>query len=276
MLRDREILVLPAPFLSAAKSAVTPDGLRVNQSYKNSSAILRRPYQKSGDIILYCYTFLYPDRGGLSMLPSLHPVVAMTMSAVTSTLLVLSPISLTSAKSLGSEGASNPCPPLVTTCPYDISRPGWFAGIQVTQFARLPNPTDPSSLAPSPDRPDTNIYLVGNIGSTPFSAEQTIPSGEVVPAHDDVWPVYTATVYDGFGYWVVPGPTASTDTVRTRPQPPKSLVDAPLAYQLRIGQRWVNLNNAAIIVYGVQTGQLRLIELGFGGAGWFIFPQQRD
>lgn len=209
------------------------------------------------------------------MLPSLHPVVAMAMSAVTSALLVLAPVGSTSAESLGSEGSSSPCPPLVTTCPYDISRPGWFAGIQVIQFARLTNPADPSSLAPSPERPDTDIYLVGNI-STPFSAEQTIPSGAVVPAHDDVWSVYTATVYDGFGYWVVPGPTASTDTVRTRSQPANSIAGAPLAYQIRLGQRWVNLNNAAVILYGLRTGQLRLIELGFGGAGWFIFPQQRD
>ena len=64
------------------------------------------------------------------MLSSLHLVVAMAMPAVTSALLVLAPVGLTSAKSLDSEGSSSPCPPLGTTCPYDISRAGWFASTQ--------------------------------------------------------------------------------------------------------------------------------------------------
>ena len=209
------------------------------------------------------------------MLSSLHRLAAMVMPAVATTLLVLAPIGRSAALSLDSKGSTSPCPPLVTTCPYDISHPGWFAGSQVTQFAQIPNPTVPSSLAPSSARPDTDIYLVGNIGSTPFSDEQTIPGGSVVPGHDDVWPVYTATIYNGFGYWVVPGLMASSDTVRTRPQPVGSLADAPLAYQIRLGQDWVDLNNVTTILDGVGIGQLRLVELGFGGAGWFL-PQKRN
>lgn len=209
------------------------------------------------------------------MLLFLHRLAAMAMPAVATTLLILAPTNRTTALSLDSKGSTSPCPPLVTTCPYDISRPAWFAGSEVIQFAQMPNPTEPSSLAPSPTRPDTDIYLVGNIGSTPFSVEQAIPSGLVVPEHDDVWSVYTATIYDGFGYWVVPGLMASTDTVRTRPQPVGSLAGAPLAYQIRLGQDWVDLNNADTILYGVQVGQLRLVELGFGGAGWFL-PQKRN
>ena len=211
---------------------------------------------------------------GLSMLPSPHRIAAMTMPAVAATLFVLAPTGSTSAQSLDSKGSTSVCPPLVSTCPYDISHPAWFAGSLVSNFVQIPNPTEPSSLAPSPTRPDTNLYLIGNIGSTPLDPEQTIPDGSVVPDHDVVWSVYPTTIYNGFGYWVVPGSMATSDTVRTRPQPADSLVGAPLAYQIRFGQHWVDLNNAAIILIGVQTGQLRLVELGYGGAGWFIRTQQ--
>lgn len=210
------------------------------------------------------------------MLPSLHQLASVAMPVVAAMLLVFTPGKSNAAMSLDNKDSSSPCPPLVTICPYDISHQGWFAGSQVTQFAQIPNPTNPSSLAPSPARPDTNIYLVGNIGLDPFSAEQVIPGGSVVPGHDDVWPIFTDTIYDGFGYWVVPDLGASSDTVRTRPQPTNSLAGAPLAYQIHIGQDWVNLNNSAAILYGVQIGQLRLVELGFGGAGWFIQSQKRD
>lgn len=210
------------------------------------------------------------------MLSSPYQIAAMAMSAVATMLLVLAPARSTAAEIPDSKDTNSFCPPLITTCPYDLSKPSWFAGSQVTQFAQIPNPTEPSSLAPSPDRPDTDIYLVGNIGSTPFEPERAIPNGPVIPGHDDVWPVYTVTIYDGFGYWVVPGLSASTDTVRTRPQPVDSLAGAPLAYQIRLGQDWLNLNDATVIKDGVQTGQLRLVDVGYGGAGWFIpTPSQK-
>ncbi len=208
------------------------------------------------------------------MLASPYQIVAMAMPAVATMLLVFAPTRSTAALILDSKDTNSFCPPLVTTCPYDLSYPSWFAGNQVTEFVKIPNPTEPSSLAPSPTRPDTDIYLVGNIG-TPFVPERAIPNGPVIPNHDNVWSEYTATIYDGFGYWVVPGLTASTDTVRTRPQPVNSLAGAPLAYQIRLGQDWVNLNDATVIKGGVQTGQLRLVDVGYGGAGWFIpIPSQ--
>lgn len=210
------------------------------------------------------------------MLASPYQIVAMAMPAVATLLLVLAPARSTAAEISDSKDTNSFCPPLVTTCPYDLSYPSWFAGNQVTEFVQIPNPTEPSSLAPSPTRPNTDIYLVGNIGSTPFVPERAIPNGPVIPGHDNVWSVYTATIYNAFGYWVVPGLTASTDTVRTRPQPVDSLADAPLAYQIRLGQDWVNLNDATVIKDGVQTGQLRLVDIGFGGAGWFIGTQPQN
>lgn len=210
------------------------------------------------------------------MLSSPYQIAAMAMPAVATTLLVFTPVGSTSAQSLDNFGSTSVCPPLVSTCPYNIAHPAWFAGSQVSEFVQTPNPTEPSTLTPSPSRPDTNLYLVGNIGSIPLNPEQTIPGGAVVPDHDVVWPIYPQTIYNGFGYWVVPGPSASTDSVRTRTEPANSLAGAPLAYQIRLGQDWVDLNNADLIKSEVQTNQLRLVELGYGGAGWFLLPQKKS
>ena len=87
-------------------------------------------------------------------------VTAIASHAVAATLLVLAPVGSTYAQSLDGEGSTSVCPPLVSTCPYDISHPAWFAGSLVSNFVEIPDPTEPDSLVPSPTRPDTNLYLV--------------------------------------------------------------------------------------------------------------------
>lgn len=165
------------------------------------------------------------------------------------------------------------CPPLSDPCPYDVTRPAWFAGFQVQQFAQIPAPFGSGPPAPSPERRDVTVYLVGNVGQ-PFSPEQRIPNGPVIPAHDDVWSRYPFAIIDGFGQWVVPGPGATAATVRTRPQPDGSIVGAPLAYAIKIGRHWQNLTSGLAVSYGLRTGQLDLVDAGYGGGGWFILQKE--
>lgn len=186
--------------------------------------------------------------------PRLRPLLA--AAALAAPLLVLTP------------GTASACPPLQDTCSYDVSRPAWFAGEVVRQFGQLPAPVGTGPTAPSPSRPDTALYLIGNVGATPFAPGGPIPGGLSMPDHDHVWPLFTVTVYDSDGYFVVPGPAATTATVRTRPQPAGSIAGAPLARAVDFGDGWRDLTAVPLIQQGVDRGLLRLVPIGFGGTGW--------
>lgn len=163
------------------------------------------------------------------------------------------------------------CPPLEPSCTSDATRPAWFYGQVVTQYVQYPAPVGSGPAGPTPERPDTTIFLVGNVGATPFAPEQQIPGGPVVPDHDHVWITYPLKVSDGYGLMVVAGPNGDTATVRTRRMPAGSIAGAPLAYQIRLGGQWYDLDNAAIIRQGIDLGLLRTVDIGWGGTGWIEY-----
>lgn len=165
-------------------------------------------------------------------------------------------------------GTALACPPLENPCSYDVSRDAWFAGHVVRQFGQLPAPVGTGPTEPSPQRPDTPIYLVGYIGDAPFAPGGPIPGVGTIPDHDHVWPIFTVKAYDSDGFFVVPGPAATPATVATRPAPPDSLAGAPLAHAVNFGDGWRDLTVVPLIQLGVDRGLLRLVHIGFGGVGW--------
>lgn len=160
------------------------------------------------------------------------------------------------------------CPPGTSTCGWDEHRDAWFGGYLVDHYAQIPAPAGTGPSAPSPDRPDQTIYLVGNVTSTPFAPGFPIPGVGYMPDHDHVWPNWPATIVDGYGQLVIPGPNATAATVKTRPMPEGSLAGAPLAYSIKLGGSWFNLTSGQVIQLGLNCGLLATTDIGWGGVGW--------
>lgn len=154
---------------------------------------------------------------------------------------------------------------------YDVKKPAWFAARTVCTYAQLPGFAGGSGPnAPTPERRDVVTYLIGPINTAhPYGPQVTLPFG-TVPAHDDTFSEYitAGAPADAFGAWVVAGPNASPLTVHTRPAPAGSLAGAPLAYEIKVGTRFVALTERSIVEYGLQLGLIALVDAGWGGVSW--------
>lgn len=178
---------------------------------------------------------------------------------------------------------------------YDVEKPAWFGGLEVTAFAQIPAQAGGSGPGgPSTTYEDQDVYLVGNVfDNRPFAPDVRIPVMDpntgmpvldrdgnpqiaaVVPAHDDTFTRFRTerSPIDGFGKWVVPGPQATSDNVRARPMPDKSIAGAPLVYAIRLGGSFVPLTSNAVIQAGLRAGLITTRDAGWGGVGWLRLPR---
>ena len=175
------------------------------------------------------------------------------------------------------------------TRPYNLSEPVWVDGEKVTAFVILPGAAGGDGPARPTDRyPDLKVYLVGSMdpanplrpgnrfdidpatGKPPLDSEGNPLPFLITPDHDDTFTrfVPAEAPVDAFGYWIIPGPAASPETVHTRDVPPESITDAPLVYEIQLDGRWQQLTDADVIEEGIATGLLEAKFSNWGGVAW--------
>lgn len=156
---------------------------------------------------------------------------------------------------------------------------GWYLGMPVRPTAIVPpayGGTGPE--APADDVPDLTVYLVGPVDDTSPAApaRENIPTPQGprnLPAHQQTHDLLATPdqPHDAIGTFVVPGPEATPETVHTREAPANSVVGAPLAYEILVGDVWTKLNNHVVIQYGLDGGLLELVPFEYGGLMWQSF-----
>jgi len=149
----------------------------------------------------------------------------------------------------------------------DMAAPGWALGLPV----RITTTPPTGAGRPSPDIPDARVYMVAPTDETaPHRPQASIPTPEgvrILPPHLEVLAELApaGAVREAQGVFVVSGPKATADRVRTGGALTRSLAGAPLASALRIDDVWVPLTSAVVIDYGVRVGLLEIRPFGFGG-----------
>ncbi|MCC7411450.1 MAG: hypothetical protein IT495_07455 [Gammaproteobacteria bacterium] len=173
---------------------------------------------------------------------------------------------------------------------FDLTKRVWVGGRTVDVFVLMPQiaggkgPNEPSAAYA-----DVDVYLIGSVDEgdsygpevrrpaidpatgRPLLDEHGRPIGEIViPAHDDTFASYAGAdaPVDTFGHWVIAGPRATAETVRTRAMPEQSLAGAPLAYAINFGDEWQPLTDAALVKRGLDSGLLALKFSNWGGVAW--------
>ncbi len=150
--------------------------------------------------------------------------------------------------------------------------PGWYAGVPVQLHSyqaegRAPNApaVNPAVMRAYESAERFPIYVTAPVTEgSPFSPERPLrtPEGRDVtlPAHQSTLTRMPPSDKParGIGYFVLPGPAASPDTVRTAEQPAKSWPNGPLAREILIGSEWTPLNSHYAVQYGLRTGLLKL------------------
>jgi hypothetical protein len=162
---------------------------------------------------------------------------------------------------------------------------GWYMGMQIRPSAIVPqaygNPKGPKG--PSKKVPDVTVYTTGVVDkSVPSGPSRRLPKPGggtmVLPQHQLTLSklVPKARKDDAMGVFVVPGPRATKANVRTRKKPRGSMVGAPLAYEINVGDvAWAKLNNHLVIEYGVKLGLLKLKRFDYGGLMWTSWPDNK-
>ena len=168
-----------------------------------------------------------------------------------------------------------------TTLPYDETEISWFRDRPVRLFIKLP--TGP----PDPALPALSIYLIapvdaaapldpGGIFFPPPNAPPGLPP-IAIPAHDQTLERLSPQPANCFGFFVVPGPAATPETVLSREDPNIAGLPFPfsgirLAYAIVVDGRTRLLTSPNAIQAGLASGLLSLVPLGYGGTCWSAFP----
>lgn len=153
--------------------------------------------------------------------------------------------------------------------PADHVVPAWYLGVPVVAFAYE---AEPPGTAPDPTA--MKIYVTAPVDTAiGVSPERQVPHPQgvrVLPRHQATLTRMPASDAPraSSGWFVVPGPRASADTVRTQDDPPQSWPGAPLASAVRLGPAWVPLNNHVAIERGLELGLLALRPFSAGAAIW--------
>ncbi|MEW2443661.1 cupredoxin domain-containing protein [Micromonospora marina] len=157
---------------------------------------------------------------------------------------------------------------------------GWYLGMPLVHNVTVPDYYGGTAPAtPDPALPPMRTYLTAPVDDrAPSSPVRQVPTGDglrTLPSHQNTTDAHPgARPHNAFGYFVVRGPKGSEETVRTGPAVPDSLPADPLAGSVRIGDRWMPLNNHLVIEYGVAAGLLELVPLEYGGFMTTAFPDR--
>ncbi len=158
---------------------------------------------------------------------------------------------------------------------------GWFLSLPVKMFAKSPpklGGTGPEG--PTPAYPDLIVYLISPVDEiAPHGPQAIIPTPQgkrTLPPHMDILDalIPATAPHDALGYFVIPGPKATAETVRSGPAPADTIVGAPLAKEIRIGGVWVPLTSSVVIQYGLKLGLLDTRYFDYGGLQWAEVPEQ--
>lgn len=155
---------------------------------------------------------------------------------------------------------------------------GWFLGMPLVHNVTVPDFYGGTAPAePDPSLPAMRCYLTGTVDEqAPSSPVRQVPTADgmrTLTSHQNTTDLHPAgRPHNTFGFFVVRGPKGTDATVGVRPAPPDSLPPEPLAYRIRLGDRWVGLSNHLVIEYGVATGLLALVPLEYGGQMTTSFP----
>ncbi len=150
--------------------------------------------------------------------------------------------------------------------------PSWYAGVPVQMHsyqtqARTPNdpPVDPAVMRAFKAAERFPVYITAPITEgSPFSHERPVKTYDgrdvTIPSHQGTLTRMPPSDKParGIGYFVLPGPAASPDTVRAAERPKNSWASGPLAREILIGSEWTPLNSHYAVQYGLRTGLLKL------------------
>ena len=159
---------------------------------------------------------------------------------------------------------------------------GFYLGYPRSLYAKIPRGPDGEPdpmLPPEPEalaRPHTTTYLVGiAVPEAPVGPPRFIPSPQTgeqawLPPHQLVMTeLLTAEqpkVADGV--FVLPGPSATPETVRHDPEMENNIPGGPLATAIKVGELWMPLTSHLTVEYGVETGLLKLNPFMTGHQQW--------
>ncbi len=157
----------------------------------------------------------------------------------------------------------------------------WYMGMPVVASVLIPRnlggtgPTAPSDKAP------VTVYLTapmgGGVDATPDRMIPTPQGPRLLPALQHTLGALApeSQPRDGMGYFVLKGDKGDATNVKVNEfskevaqTPSSSLSGAPLAYEIKIGPTWVQLNSHVVIEYGVRTGLLKLVPFMYSGRMW--------
>lgn len=159
-------------------------------------------------------------------------------------------------------------------CPaYDEQERAWLNDREVSLFVDMADPVC-GPAGPTDKQPDVDSYLIAPVDAT---APQTLGGTFPVPGGGSITvPVHDVTLdrqipasqrANGFGYYVLPGPKATSNLVLTREDPNGS--GLKLAYAIKFGGFFRPLTANWIIRAGVEQGLLSLDpSIGYGGTVW--------
>lgn len=159
-------------------------------------------------------------------------------------------------------------------CPaYDKQERAWLNNQQVSLFVDIPDPVC-GPVGPTDKQPNVDSYLIAPIDATaPQALGGTFPvpgGGSItVPVHDVTVDRYIPASQraNGFGFYVLPGPKATSNLVLTREDPNGS--GLRLAYAIKFGGFFRPLTANWIIRAGLEQGLLSLdSSIGYGGTVW--------
>lgn len=172
--------------------------------------------------------------------------------------------------------------------PADHVVPSFWMGVPVLvhayetrpRVAGMPFKPDPEVMRLSAAAPVYPVYITApRSAESPHSAERAVTLADgrkvVIPAHQATLSRFMpkGQPAETIAWFVLPGPNADADTVRTAPRAEGSLNEAPLAEAIRIGAEWARLDSHLAVQYGLKTGLLRLQFFDRGSLMWAEFDR---